>query len=444
MTRTWKRLLSVGLLGTSLLSAVGSSIASAQDWPQWMGPGRDNVWPAEGIVDKFPQGGPKVVWKVPVTNGYSGPAVVGNRLYLTQFTSQAKIGVANFERNAMDGVEQVRCLDATNGNEIWKKDFPTTYAISYPNGPRATPQVDGDRVYTLGAEGRLICFKRETGDIVWSRELKNDYKTNSPLWGYSAHPTIDGNRLICVAGGEGSQTVALDKMTGKELWRYGTASEQGYCPVKFFEHAGKRQMLVMSPDWLASIDPETGKEYWKEEYKADNGSIIMTPQVVQNKYVFVGGYSQKNILLELNADKPGVKLLLRDKPKQLISPVNVQPMVVDSIIYGVDADGTLMAVEIPSGKRLWETGQPISDRPVRSGTAFLVRNKDRYFVFTENGELVICKLEKSGYQEIDRAKVIEPIAGAVSKPVVWSAPAFAGTRMYVRSDKELVCIELKK
>lgn len=427
----------------SLLS-LSALNAAAQDWPQWMGKNRDNVWSAEGVLEKFPQGGPQVVWKVPVANGYSGPAVVGDRIYLTELTSQAKIGTANFERKAMDGVESFRCLDAKTGKELWKLEYPTTYAISYPNGPRATPQVDGDRVYFLGAEGRLVCVNRESGKPVWTRELKSDFNVNSPLWGYSAHPTIDGDRLICVAGGEGSQTVALNKLTGVEIWRYGTATEQGYCPVKFYEHAGKRQMLVMSPDWLASIDPETGKEIWKEAYQADNGSIIMTPLVIQNKYIFVGGFNQRNLLLELDASASAVKVLLKDKPKQLMSPVNVQPFAVDNVIYGVDADGSLMAVEIPSGKRLWETPQPISSRPERSGTAFIVRNKDRYFVFTENGDLVICQLSPEGYKEIDRAKVIEPVAGAVSRPVVWSAPAFAGTRMYVRSDKELVCVELKK
>lgn len=416
----------------------------AQDWPGWMGPLRDNVWNSEGILEKFPAGGPKIAWKTAVANGYSGPAVVANRVYLTEFTTQANIADSNFSRAAMDGMESVRCLDASTGKEVWRKDFPTTYAISYPNGPRATPLVDADRVYTLGAEGRLVCFQRETGKVIWSRELKSDYNTNSPLWGYAAHPMIDGDKLICVAGGEGSQTVALDKLSGKEIWRYGSASEQGYCPVRIFTHNGKRQMLVMSPDWIASINPADGKEFWKYPYQADNGSIIMTPLVIQNKYVFAGGFNQRNLLLELPADNSPIKELLRDKPKQLLSPVNVQPFVIDNIIYGVNADGTMMAVEIPSGNRLWESGQPIGQRPERSGTCFIVQQRDRFFVFTEKGELVICKLAKEGYKELDRAKVIEPINGASGRPVVWSAPAFAGTRMYVRSDKELVCVDLKK
>lgn len=431
-------------LPLALLMWLSQGLAYGQDWPQWMGPNRDNVWAAKGILEEFPQGGPTIVWRSPVKFGYSGPAVVGDRVYLTEFATTDNVGIANFERKSVEGTEAVRCLDAGTGKELWKQEFPTTYAISYPNGPRATPLVEDDRVYTLGAEGRLICFARDSGKIIWQRDLKSEYKTNSPLWGYSAHPTIDGDRLIVIAGGEGSQTVALDKMTGKEIWRYGSASEQGYCPVKFITQQGKRQMLVTSPDWIAAIDPQTGKEIWKESYQADNGSIIMTPLFIQDRFVMVGGFNQRSLLLELNSGAIGAKPLLRDKPKQLISPVNVQPFVVGDVVYGVDASGSLMAVEIPSGKRLWETSQPISERPNQSGTAFIVQNQDRFFLFTENGELVICKLSRQGYSEIDRAKVIEPSPGAVNRPVVWSMPAFAGTRMYVRNNQELVCVELKK
>jgi outer membrane protein assembly factor BamB len=409
-----------------------------------MGQQRDNSWNAAGIVNQIPSSGLPQLWKTSVAFGYSGPAVVGDRLYLTEFSSQANLAVGNFERVKMDGIERIRCLDANTSIEVWKHEYPETYAISYPNGPRATPLVDGDRVYTLGAEGQLICFQREKGSIIWSRQLKSDYKTNSPLWGYSAHPTIDGQKLICVAGGDGSQTVALDKMTGKEIWRYGTASEQGYCPVHIFTHKGLRQMLVLSPDWLASIDPENGKENWRQEYKADNGSIIMKPVVVADRYVFVGGFNKRNMLIELSDDNGPPRLLIQDRAKVLLSPVNVQPMAIGNIVYGVDADGILTAVEIPSGNRLWETSQPIADRPTRSGTAFLVTNKDRFFIFTENGQLALATLDSKGYKEQGRAMVIQPTNGAAGRPVVWSAPAFAGTRMYARNDRELVCVELKQ
>ncbi len=440
------------LLGAFLLSAImlgspispGNSTVRAEDWPGWMGPNRDNVWHASGILDRFAPQGANVVWRTDVASGYSGPAVVGDRVYLTDFVSDEDLEVSNFERVPKRGVERVLCLDAKTGNKVWEHKKECIYAFSYPNGPRATPLVDEDRVYTLGAEGHLICFQSQSGDVIWSRQLKDDYQTTTPLWGYSAHPTIDGDKLICIAGGKGSHTVALNKLNGQEIWRYGTASEQGYCPVTIIEQAGVRQMLVLSPDWIASINPDDGTEYWSHPYEADNGSIIMTPIVINQRYLFVGGFNKRSMLLEFDQRQPGVKLLMRDRAKTLLSPVNVQPFVVDDLIYGMDADGTLTAVEIPSGRRLWESGQPIAERPVRSGTAFIVKQDDRYFLFTEKGELVICHLSREGYEEIDRTQVLQPTNRAAGRPVVWSAPAFAGTRMYARNDRELVCVDLKK
>jgi outer membrane protein assembly factor BamB len=409
-----------------------------------MGPNRDNTWPAEDVVDRFPPDGPPILWRAEVSNGYSGPAVVGNRVYLTDFVTDADLEQSNFNRLSMPGTERVLCFDADTGAPVWTHQIEVTYAISYPNGPRATPLVDEDRVYTLGAEGHLICFDRLSGQVRWSRQLKEEYQTTTPLWGYAAHPTIDGDKLICLAGGKGSHTVALNKFTGEEIWRYGTASEQGYCPVRIIELAGVRQMLVLCPEWIASINPENGQEWWRQDYQADNGSIILTPTVIQQRYLFVGGFNKRNLLLELNSEQPGASPLMRDRPKELMSPVNVQPFVADESLFGIDADGTLMAVDIPSGRRLWETGQPVAERPVRSGTAFIVKNRDRFFLFTENGELVICQLSRSGYQEIDRCQILEPTNRAAGRPVVWSAPAYAGSKMYARNDRHLICVDLSK
>ena len=189
--------------------------------------------------------------------------MVGDRVYLTDFVTNDDLEISNFERVQKSGFERVLCFDSQTGEQIWESQSQCTYAISYPNGPRTTPLVDEDRLYTLGAEGHLICFRRESGDVIWQRQLKDDYQTAAPLWGFSSHPMIDGDKLICVAGGKGSHTVALNKFNGQEIWRYGTASEQGYSPVRIIQQAGLRQMLVLCPDWIASINPEDGSQYWR-------------------------------------------------------------------------------------------------------------------------------------------------------------------------------------
>lgn len=429
------------LLLTLIITELFSGMLTAEDWPQWMGPNRDNHWIADDILTRFPEDGPKVVWRAPVEIGYAGPAVVGNRLFVADFLTRADVKVSNFNREKTAGTERIRCLDATSGKELWKHQYPVTYAISYPSGPRCTPIVDGDQVFSLGAEGHLICFQRENGNVIWSRDLKQDYSTNSALWGYASHPLIDGDKLICIVGGEGSHTVAFNKRTGEEIWRHGSASEQGYSPPKIIRASGVRQLILCSPDYVESVNPETGKRYWQQEYVASNGSIIMTP-VHDGNYLFVGGYSNCNLMLELDPNTPGAKKLFRDKTKLGMSPVNVQPMVDDHLLIGMDQSGALMAVEIPSGKRLWETGQPLAERPIGNGTAFIVKHKNRFLLFTEAGELVFANINRDGYQEIDRAKVIDATNNAFRRPVIWSAPAYANGRMYVRNDKECLCIEL--
>jgi outer membrane protein assembly factor BamB len=421
------------LVSTSLL---------AEDWPGWMGPKRDNQWNLDRPPSTFPADGLKPLWSTKVAGGYSGPAVVGERVYLTDMLTQADAKVDNFGRKAFDGTERVHCIDNSTGKILWTHEYPVKYAISYPAGPRCTPIVDGDRLYTLGAEGDLFCFQAATGKVIWSKNLKATYKTESPLWGYAAHPLIDGDNLITLAGGEGSQTVALNKKTGEEVWRFGTSKETGYSPPTIIQAAGVRQLILVNPEAVNSVNPDNGKPYWSIPYTADNGSIIMSP-VRADKYLFIGGYSNRNLLIELGGDQPSAKEVWRNQAKKGMSPVNVQPMVIDNIVYGCDQSGELMAFDIASGDRLWETSKPISDRPQGSGTAFMVKNGDRFFLFNESGELIIAKISPKGYEELARTKIIEPTNNAFGRDVVWCAPAFANGSIYVRNDEQLIRVPLK-
>jgi outer membrane protein assembly factor BamB len=434
------------LLAVLSMIGLGSAVASADDWPHWMGPKRDNVWRETGIVEKFPEGGPKVLWSTPVAGGYAGPAVANGRVFCADYTTKAQLGESNFERKEGTGVERVFALDEKTGKPLWEHKYPVTYTISYPQGPRCTPTVDGDKVYFLGAEGMLICCEVESGKIVWQKDLKKEYNTKSALWGYAAHPLVDGDKLITLAGGQGSHVVALDKATGKEIWKAESnpvTDGQGYVPPSIIEAAGVRQLLVPSPKAVTAIDPETGKRLWSTPYEASNGSIIMTP-IRSGDYLFVAGYSNKNMMLKLASDKPGVEVLWQDKKNWAMSPVNVQPFEMNGVVYGFDQSGAAFAVEIPSGKRLWETTDIIGGDKRGSDTAFIVKNGERFFFYTEKGELVIGELSPEGFKEIDRAKILEETGTAFGRKVTWCMPAFANKHMYVRNDKQLICVDLAK
>jgi len=431
-------------LVVACVSLIASS-AVADDWPQWMGPQRDNVWRETGLLDKFPQEGPKATWRVPVAGGYAGPAVAKSRVYVTDFVKQGASPGDNFDRKKLKGTERVLCLDEKTGKEIWKREYDVTYAISYPAGPRCTPLVHEGKVYTLGAEGHLFCFDAATGKDVWKKELQKEYNTTAPLWGYAAHPLIDGKKLITLAGGKGSQVVALDKDTGNEIWHSLDSPEigQGYVPPSIIEAGGKRQLIIAKPDALSSLDPETGKEYWSVPYNADNGGVIMTP-VFTDGHLYLGGFNNRNLLVKLASDKPAAETVWKDKARKGVSPINVQPTAEDDVIYGFDQSGQFTAFKLPSGDRLWQTPEPVAERPANSGTAFIVPQGDRYWFFTEKGDIVIGDLSPEGFKERDRAHVIEPTGDAFGRAVVWCMPAFANKKMFVRNDKECICVDLAK
>jgi outer membrane protein assembly factor BamB len=352
-------------------------------------------------------------------------------VFVTDFATDGARANDPGTRSDLAGRERVLALDFATGKVVWSHDYPVTYRISYPAGPRATPTVQGGKVYVLGAEGHLTCLESRTGKVVWSRNLAVEYKAETPIWGYSAHPLIDGQKLITLAGGSGSIAVALDKDTGKELWRALDAPSLGYCPPSIIEAGGRRQLLIWHPQALNSLDPETGKLFWSEKLEPQYG-------------MFAGGIGNKAVALRLASDKPAATELWRGTNQTAVYPTCAAPMVDDQgVLYGACQQGHFRAVELKTGKRLWETFKPTTGtRFGSSGTCFVVRNADRWFLMSETGELIIARLTADRYEELDRARILAPTNEAFGRPVVWSHPAFADRRMVARNDQEIVCVSL--
>jgi outer membrane protein assembly factor BamB len=418
----------------------------ADDWPQWMGPQRDDVWRETGILDKFPPGGPKVKWRVPVAWGYAGPSVADGRVYVMDYVTDADVRKLNapMSRPKVTGKERTRCLNANTGDVLWTHEYDCPYQISYPGGPRCTPTVRGGKVYTLGSEGNLFCLDAQKGDVIWSKDFKKDYGAKTAIWGFASHPLVDGQRLFCVVGGEGSIAVAFDKDTGKELWKSLSAKQPGYCPPTMIEAGGKRQLLIWDGENINGLDPESGKPYWSVPLAPGSAMSIMAPRRL-GKYLFASGAFGAALVLELAADKPEVKEVWRaSKQSQGLYAINATPFLEDGMIYGVDQPGQLRGVKLETGERVWEAIEPVSDtpKPQGSGTVFLIKNGDRFFLFNEKGDLIIAKLTPKGYEQIDKCKLLEPTNNAFNRDVVWSHPAFANKCIYARNDKEIICASL--
>jgi outer membrane protein assembly factor BamB len=417
----------------------------ADDWPQWMGPKRDNVWREKDILDKFPKDGPKVLWRAKVHNGFSGPAVAEGLLVMTDFIPDDDVHKDNFDRANFTGKERVLCFDARTGTPKWKHEYDVTYNVSYPNGPRCTPTIDAaaGKVYTLGAVGNLICFDLASGKIEWSRDLKKSYNTETPLWGFAGHPLIDGGRLICLVGGQGSVAVAFDKSNGKEIWKALSADEPGYSPPSIIEAGGKRQLIIWHPEAINSLDPETGNVYWSVKQATANGTSIMMPRKL-DEFLFIGAWTNKGQLLKLDAKKPAASTVWKANREISVDPVTNTPFLEDGHIYGVGNDGDLRCVRMKDGERLWETYKPVGGEKLASGTAHLLKHEDRFFIIAETGDLIIAKLSPKGYNEISRWHMHEPTSKAFKRNVVWSHPAFANQCCFARNDKELICVSLAK
>jgi outer membrane protein assembly factor BamB len=434
--------LCVGFLWAALATS-----ARGDDWPQWMGPERDGTWRETGILEAFPASGPAVLWRVSIAGGYSGPAVARGRVLVTDYVRSSGDPANDVSaRSTLSGRERVLCLDAQTGRELWKHEYDCPYKISYPAGPRATPTVDGDLVFTLGAEGNLKCLELQSGRLVWSKEFQTEYRTEAPMWGFCGHPLVDGDRLICLVGGAGSVAVAFDKRTGRELWRALAGPDAGYCPPKIITAGGRRQLLIWEPRALHSLNPDTGEVYWSEQLEPQYGMSVTAPQVAGD-YLYVSGIGKCAALFKLSREKPAVEVVWEGQPHTAVYCSNSTPLIQDGTIYGADCEmGCLRGVALLTGQRLWETFLPTSggNRRVSHGTAFLTRNGERCFLFSETGDLIIARLTAEKYEEQSRCNLLAPTNEAFGRPVVWSHPAYANKCVFARNDREIVCVNLAR
>lgn len=417
-----------------LLLIVGISSGRADDWPQWGGPQRDCVWRETGIVRTLPEGKLPRMWSAPLGEGYAGPAVANGKVFITDF----------IERQSNDGKERVQCLNAETGDVLWSHEYPVRYDISYPAGPRATPTVDGDLVYTIGATGRMFCFQVADGKIVWEKDFPKDYSTALPTWGMASPPLIIGDQLITLVGGKGDSTViSFQKQTGREIWRAVNDPAVGYCPPMLFEFNGDQHLVIWTPHMITGLDPRTGEKKWSQPWSINAGLCIPTPQKVGNR-LFLTSFYNGPMMLEF-AGKGAPKVAWKGTSDNEIKTDGLHsimstPIFTEDYIYGVCSYGQLRCLDAKTGKRLWETLDATGSG--RWWNAFLVPNGDKVFLHNEQGDLIIAELSAAGYKELSRAKLVEPTRQIPRRMTIWSHPAFAMQSVFARNDKEIVRVNL--
>ena len=442
-------------LAGMLAVALPNASVLAQDWPEWRGKGRLGIWNETDALERFPDEGLEIRWRTPIHSGYAGPAVAHGRVYVADFE----------EIRPLEGTERLLCLDEGTGKVLWTHSWEVSYARlmrSYAIGPRATPTVDADLVYVVGATGVLRALTGETGELVWEKNFEKDYGTEVSVWGVTGAPLVEGDLLIAIVGGvPDAEVVAFDKRTGKEVWRaLSPEPEMGYAQPVIFEVGGVRQLIIWHPRAVSSLNPESGKVYWEELWEARSGLTVATP-VRSGNYLFLSQFYGGSMMMKLDPSRPSASLVWKrkggsERPEDTDSlhALMTTPVLKDGLIFGVCSYGQFRCLDASTGDRIWESLDLIELG--RWATAFLVRNGDRYFASNDLGDLIIARFDEKGYHEIDRTHLIEPTAnsGWRSRPggrrrpsdriVNWSHPAYANGHIVARNDKEILSASLKK
>jgi outer membrane protein assembly factor BamB len=386
------------------------------DWPQFLGPTRNGISAETGLIQSWTAMGPPILWERQVGAGFSGPIVAGQRLIL-------------FHR--LDKQEVIECLDALTGKEAWKFAYPCQYVDDYGkgDGPRSTPLVTGNRVYTLGAEGQLHCLALDTGKVVWKRALAEDYAVRKNFFGVGTSPLVEGDLLLLNAGAKGGGIIAFDKETGKEVWK-ATDHPASYASPVAATINGLRHVFFFTREGLVSLDPVNGNvrfiKPWRSRFNASVNAA--TPLVVGDHLFLSASYNTGAVWLRVRSD--GVDEVW--KGDAILSNHYNTSIFSDGLLYGIDGrqeeKARLRCVEAKTGKVLWTRE--------RFGCASLLLVEGHLLGLTEDGDLVLIEASPQAYREKARATVL-------SKPCR-AEIALAHGRLYARDDTKLVCWNLTK
>ena len=401
-------LFGVWYLAGGVLNAEAADHSSA-DWPQWRGPNRDGISSETGFLKSWPQEGPKVLWQIPLGDGYSGISIAQGKVY-TMF--------------AEGNDEFVICLNASDGKEIWRFRSGTKFAESRGDGPRSMPTVHGDSVFALGAEGKLYALDTLNGTELWAHDFVEEFDSKIPTWGFSSSPLIEGNLVLVEAGGRDEKAiVAFDTKSGDVVWTTHT-DEVGYSSPIAINFGGVRQIIFLTSKTLLSVAPENGQIYWK--YSWPEGINIATPIFIPDDKIFISAsYDKGAVLLKMTADGDGIGIEEIWKSRVMKNHFNSSVLQGD-YLYGFD-NAILTCIEANTGEEQWR------QRGFKKGSLLLA---DGYLIILgEGGKLALVEANPSKYREKARFQLFDEKC--------WTVPTLAGGKLYLRNQKEIVCLDLR-
>jgi outer membrane protein assembly factor BamB len=380
------------------------------EWPQWLGPNRDGISRETGLLKSWPETGPKVLWRIPLGEGYSGISVSQRRVYTLCSTGDD---------------EFVVCFDAANGKQTWRVRTDSTFKDTNGNGPRSTPTIHGEMVYALGARGQLYALNAKNGKTNWRHDLKKEFNSSGPSdGGYSTSPLVEGDMLLVETGGNGSAFVAFDKKTGAVIWKAESDSAAFASPVAITVE-GRRQIIFFSAEGAVAVSPQNGQVFWRLPWKTSYNVNATTPLFIAPDKVFISsGYDVGAALLKIKT--PGetatVEEIWKSKDMQNIFATSILR---ENYLYGFDK-ATLKCIDVNSGEEKWKQRG--------FGVGSLIYADGHLIVLGDKGKLALVEATPVEYRERGSVDLLDGRCITV--------PALAGGKLFVRNTKELVCVDL--
>lgn len=379
------------------------------DWPQWRGPNRDGISKETGLLKVWPDGGPKVVWKSPIGDGYSAVSISQGRIYTMDSKGQE---------------EYVVCLDQTSGKELWRTKTDAVFESGQGDGPRSTPTVDGNWIYAQGANGMLVALSANDGKKIWSHDLRTEFESDIPKWGTSTSPIVEKDLLLVDVGGKtGFSLMAFNKKDGAIAWKSHT-DKQGYSSPIAVTVGGVRQILFFTGTALVSVSP-SGQVYWKYPWRTDWDANIATPVFIAPDKVFISSaYGVGAAVVKIIAGDGKASVQEVWKNKVMENHFN-SSVLYQGNLYGFD-NAVLKCIDANTGAEKWKkTG---------FGKGSLILADGNLIVLGERGQLALVEANPGEYKEIAMA---QPLPGKT-----WTQPALAGGKLYLRDQKQIVALDM--
>lgn len=433
------RLLSIAVMVCPVLAAIAFADVKLNtseqpgrdtDWPQWRGPHRDAVSTDTGLNHEWGEKGPPLAWKATgLGGGFSSISIVGDKI---------------FTMGEREGQQMIEALSRDDGHLLWSTPISSAWRDKNYLGPRSTPTIDGDRAYAIGTYGDLVCVDTNDGKIIWRKNFEKDFGGKMMSgWGYSESPLVDGAKVVCTPGGPTAGIVALDKKTGRQIWRstippLGEKGRDGaaYSSIVVSDACGLRQYVQLMGRGVVGVDAKTGKFLWGYNKVANPTANIPTP-IVEGDYVFCStGYQAGAALLKLERSRNRIEA----KEVYFLDAKTLQNhhggmVLVGDYIYGGTGHnaGFPVCVDWRNGKIVWHGG-----RGPGSGSAAVVYADGYFYLRYQNGVLAQIKATPEGYKLEGTLEI-----PSADKPS-WPHPVVVGGKLYVREQDNLYCYDLRK